>query len=76
MMQATDVRNGDDLTKHRRLDWPSVGRILVERKVSAGLVVVREVRGQNAPEVPLAEHDDMVEALRRTEPITSCPSGL
>jgi hypothetical protein len=26
-------------------------------------MVVREVRGQNAPEVTLAEHDDMVKAF-------------
>ena len=63
MMQPTEVRNRNDLPKRPRLDWSSVGRILVERKVSAGLVVVREVRGQNAPQVPLAEHDDMVEAF-------------
>jgi len=29
----------------------------------AGPVIVREVRGQDASQVPLAENDDMVQAL-------------
>src|SRR2546425_9601910 len=47
----------------RRLDRPSVGCILVEREVSAGPVIVRKIRGQHASQVPLAEDDDMVQAL-------------
>ena len=63
VMQATDIRNRDDSAEGRRLDWSFVRCILVERKVSAGAVVVREVGGQNAPQVPLVEHDDVVEAF-------------
>ncbi len=39
------------------------GCILVEREVSADPVVVGEVRGQDTSKMPLAEHDDMVQAL-------------
>jgi hypothetical protein len=63
VMQATDIRNGHDLAESRRLNGAAVGCILVERKVSAGAVVVREVGGQNAPPMAVAEHDDMVEAV-------------
>jgi hypothetical protein len=76
VMQATDIRNGDDLAEGRRLDWSFVGCILVERKMSAGAVVVREVGGQNAPQVPLAEHDDMVEAFASQEPISRSAKGF
>ena len=45
VMQATDFGNRDDRAESRRLDWPSVGCILVEREMSAGPVIVREVTG-------------------------------
>jgi len=35
MMQTTDFGDRDDRAEFRRLDWPSVGGILVEREVSA-----------------------------------------
>ena len=48
MMQAADFGNRDDRAEFRRLNWPSVGCVLVERKVSASLVVVRKVAGEGA----------------------------
>ena len=48
MMQATDFGNGDDRAEPRRLGWPSVGCVLVEREMSAGPVIVGEVAGQDA----------------------------
>jgi hypothetical protein len=60
MMQTTDLGNRDDHPGPRRLDWPAGGCILVEREVCAGPVVVREVRGQDASQMALAENDDMV----------------
>ena len=62
-MQATDFGKGDDRAEGRRLDRPPVGCILVEREVSAGPVIVREVGGEYAAQVPLAENDDMVQTL-------------
>jgi hypothetical protein len=62
-MQATDFGPRDDRADLRRLDRPSLGCIFVERKVSAGPVIVRKVRGQDASQVSLAENDDMVQAL-------------
>ena len=62
-MQTTDFGNRADRAELRRLDRPSVGCILIEREMRAGPVIVREVRGQDASQVPLAENDDMVQAL-------------
>ena len=47
----------------RPFDGPHVWRIFVERKVRSRAVVVREIPGQDATQVLLAENDDMVEAL-------------
>ena len=63
MMQATDFGNRHDRAHRRPLDGPDVRRILVEREVSSRAVIVREVAGQDAAEVPLAEHEDMVQTL-------------
>jgi hypothetical protein len=40
-----------------------VGRILVERQMSSCAVVVREVTGQDAAQVPVAKDEDMIETL-------------
>src|SRR4029077_18648988 len=61
-MQTTDFGNRADHAELRRLDRPSVGCILIEREMRAGPVIVREVRGQDASQVPLGENDDMVQA--------------
>ena len=47
----------------RPLDGPHVGRILVEREMSASAVIVREVAGQDAAQVSLAQNEDMVQTL-------------
>jgi hypothetical protein len=39
MVEATDFANRDDPAEVRLLNWPTVGRILVERQVSARPVV-------------------------------------
>ena len=59
MMQATDFGNGNDRAEPWPLDWPPVGRVLVDGEVSAGPVIVGDVRGQDAS-MPLAENDGMV----------------
>src|SRR5712664_2921877 len=63
MMQATDFGNRDDPAELRPLDWPCVGRVFLEREVSSGAVIVGEVAGQDAAQVPFAENKDMVQAL-------------
>ena len=63
MMQAADFGSRHDRAHLGPLDGSHVGRVLLEREVSARPVVVREVAGQDAAEVPLAENEDMVQTL-------------
>src|SRR5262245_20407258 len=63
---ATDFTNRDDHAALRRLDRASVGRILVEREVSASPVIVLEVRAEDVSQGPLAENDDMGNSLSRS----------
>src|SRR5438093_438733 len=63
MVEATDFANRDDLAEFRPLNWAAVGRILVEREVSTRPVVVREVTGQEAAQVPFAKDDDVIQTL-------------
>ena len=60
VMQATDFGNRDDRAEPRRLERPSIGCLLVEREVSAGPVIIREVAGQDAAQVPVAKDEDMI----------------
>src|SRR6058998_1418767 len=72
MMEATDFANRDDPAEFRPLNWSAVGCILLEREVSARPVIVREVAGQGAAQVPFAKDDDMIETLapdRADEPL-------
>jgi hypothetical protein len=71
MMQATDFGNLNDPAELRGLDWPSVGWILVERKMRASPMVVREVARQDAPQVAFVQDEDVIQALapdRANEP--------
>jgi hypothetical protein len=63
MVEAADFANRDDPAEFWPLNWPAVGRILVERQVSACPVVVREVANQGTAEVLFAEDDDVIQTL-------------
>lgn len=63
MMQTTDFGNLDDRAELRPLDGPTVGRIFVKREVSSRPVIVREVAGEDAAQVPFAEDEDMIQTL-------------
>ena len=76
MMQATDFRNLHDPPGLGELDGPDVRRILVEGEVSASPVIVREVCGEDASQVPLAENDDMVQALAANRADESLREGI
>src|SRR5262249_33222880 len=63
VMQATNFGNRNDGAEFRRFNRPSIGGILVEREVSASPVIVREIRREETSQVPLAEDDDVIQAL-------------
>src|SRR2546427_4954238 len=81
MMQAADFWSDDDRAHLGPLDGSHVGRVLLEREMSSRAVIVDEVAGQDAAQVPLAEHKDMVQTLTANRPrrgsATGCgaPSG-
>jgi hypothetical protein len=55
MMQTADFGHLQDAARLGELDGPEVGDVLVEREMRAGLVVVRDVPGQDAAQVAFAE---------------------
>jgi hypothetical protein len=63
VMQTADVWNGDDRAAGWRLDNMRHGRILVQREVSAPVVVMVDIAVQVALQRALVQHDDVIEAL-------------
>jgi hypothetical protein len=63
VMQAANFGKLHDCARLRPLDGPYVWRILLKREVSPGTVIVREVVGEDAAQVRLTQHEDMVQAL-------------
>jgi hypothetical protein len=63
MMQATDFGTLHDPARPGELDGPDVRRVLVEREMSASLVIVPEVVGQDAAQVPFAEDENVVQTF-------------
>ncbi len=62
-MQPADLRERDDLPGTDGLDRSPVGCVLSQRQVRTRPVVVREVRREDPPKVPLVEDDHVVQAL-------------
>jgi len=60
MMQATDSGSRHDRAHLGALDGSHVGRVLLEREVSSGAVMVGEVAGEDPAQVPLAQDEDMI----------------
>jgi hypothetical protein len=68
-MQATDLRDGDNLSNSAWHDRAWVGTILVERKMRARAVVVVDIPGEYAAQVALIEDHDVIQtfATNRTD---------
>ena len=63
MLQTVDVGDLNDRAGSWRLCGPWDRRILVQREVSAPLVIVIEEQSKRAPERPLIPHDDVIKTL-------------
>jgi len=61
VMQAADFRNCDNLTLDLR--GSGIRRILAQRKMQPGAMVIGAVFTKRSPERFLVEHDDVIEAL-------------
>ena len=66
-MEPADAKR-DDLSDLRRLDGPSLRRIAAEPKVRPVRVVVRDILAKQPEQVPLIQHDDVVEQLSSKRP--------
>ena len=63
MVQSPDLGESDDLSKLSLVRRSRIGRVLLEREVSAGAVVVLPVVREDSAEMPLVENDYVVQAL-------------
>jgi len=62
-MQAADFWKLYDPGRRGELDGSEVGRVFLEREVRARLMVIDEVAVQDAAQVPLAEDENVIQAL-------------
>ena len=62
-MQAADFWKLHDLARRGELDGPELGCILVEREVCARLMVIGEVAGQDAAQVPVAKDEHVIQTF-------------
>jgi hypothetical protein len=60
MVKPADLRNRDDLAAVRLLDGSSIRAVFVERQMRTGALVVVDIRGKNAAQMALVDHNDMV----------------
>ena len=63
MVQSTDHRDRYHASSHWRLKLTGNRRIPLQRQVGPRALIVCEVVAQNATQVPLAEHDDVVRTV-------------
>src|SRR5881296_3233261 len=63
VMQATDFGNRDDRAEFRWLDGSSIGRIFVEREMSARPVIIGKVARQGAAQVSFAKDENVIQTL-------------
>jgi hypothetical protein len=63
MMQAGDLREGDDLASGWRLSWARFGTILVEREMRPRPMIILNIGRQGAAQVTLIENDNVIETL-------------
>ena len=62
-MEPADFRKLHDSPPRRWFDGTWLGRVLVEREMRSGSVVVVQVASQDPPQVTLAENDDVIQAF-------------
>ena len=63
MVQSPDLGESDDLSTLSLVRRSRIGRVLLEREVSTGPVVVLPVVREDSAEMPLVENDYVVQAL-------------
>ena len=62
-MQTAELRDGHDPPATWQLDFARSGAVATERQMRTHGVVVTEVSAKQASEMPLVEHNEMIEAF-------------
>ena len=76
MMEASHLRQGSHLPYFRWLDSAGLGAIHIERQMGTKAVVIGNIRGEHAPEMPLVEDDDMIEHIAPETPDKPLAVGI
>ena len=63
MMESADLGERDDLSEISVVDRPPFRRVLLQRKMRAGAIVVPPVVRKDSAEMPLVEDDYVVQTL-------------
>ena len=63
VMQPADLRDRNNPTLGRRLDFAAQRRVAIQGGVRPNTVVIGNVPAKNAPEVRFAQHDHVIQAL-------------
>jgi len=63
VVEPDDLRELHDLADSRRLDGRGLRRVLAEAEVGSGPVIVGEVLGDDAEEVPGVQDQEVIETL-------------
>jgi hypothetical protein len=60
MMQAADLREGNNVARGGKLYATRPRAILVERKMRSGVMMILKIARQDAAQVTLAEDDNVI----------------
>src|SRR3984893_16309488 len=63
MMQATNLREGDNVSRGGCVYGARFRTILVKREMGSGLVMILKIRRQNPAQLALIEDDDVIETF-------------
>ena len=63
MVEPTDARKGDDPATARRLDGARDWRVAIEGHVRSVLVVIGDILADQAEQMPLSNHEQVIEQL-------------
>jgi hypothetical protein len=63
VVESTDARKRDDPATARRLDGARDRRVATERHLRSVLVVIGDILAEQAQQMPLPKHDNVIEQL-------------
>lgn len=63
MVQTTDLRDGNDFTLRWRLDAAWCRRVVIQREMKPGIVIVLKVFAQHAMQMGFVEYNHMIQTV-------------